>query len=670
MAAEWNFGRFAHGGDYNPDQWRHIPGTWDEDMRLMKKAHCNLMSVGIFSWAALEPEEGKYDFDWLEEILNKLHENGISALLATPSGARPAWMAQKYPEVLRVNETLERNPYGNRHNHCYTSPVYREFTRRIDSELARRFGSHPAVVGWHISNEYGGVCYCPLCQAAFREFLKEKYGTLEELNHAWWTGFWAKTYTDWSQIEAPVPRGEGAVHGLSLDWKRFVTRQTVDFMRVEAEAVRAAAPLPLTTNMMGLYDGLDYFKFQDLIDFSSFDSYPAWGQGDDYETALNAGFAYDLTRCYKDRTKPWILMESTPSQVNWHEVCRLKRPGMHLLASLQAVAHGSDSVMYFQWRKGRGCAEKFHGAVVDHEGSGNSRTFREVTEVGVALEKLAPLLSARMDAPVALIYDRENKWALEDSQGPTRNKRYYEEAFAHYRALKKLSADVDVIDMDQDFTPYRVIVAPMLYMVRPGVAQRLKAFVRSGGSLVCTSLCGEVDENDLCFTGGFPGPLRDLLGVWIEETDALWPDQKNALRFPDGTAYGCRNMCSLIHAETAKPLAVYDSDFYAGQPAFTENEYGEGRAWYVATQTGEDFLTPFYREVLLSSGVDVAEQAEGVLVARRYKDGKAYRFTMNFAGEERSALLPEGRDLLTGRTLAGDVTLAPRSLVVQEVANP
>ena len=667
MSAEWNFDAFAHGGDYNPDQWRHIPGIWDEDVRLMNLAHCNLMSVGIFSWAAMEPEEGKYDFGWLEEILDKLHAHGVSVLLATPSGARPAWMAQKYPEVLRVNETMQRNLYGNRHNHCYTSPVYREFTRRIDGELARRFGHHPAVVGWHISNEYGGACYCPLCQAAFREFLKERYGTLEALNHAWWTGFWAKTYTDWSQIEAPVPCGESAVHGLNLDWKRFVTRQTVDFMRVEAEAVRAAAPLPLTTNMMGLYDGLDYFKFKDLIDFASYDSYPAWGGGDDYGTALGAGFAYDLTRCYKDRTKPWVLMESTPSQVNWQEVCRLKRPGMHLLASLQAVAHGSDAVMYFQWRKSRGCAEKFHGAVVDHVGSEHTRTFREVAQVGQALEKLRAVLHAGVDAPVAVIFDRENKWALENAQGPTRNKRYNEEAFAHYRALRALSADVDVIDMDQDFTPYRVLVAPMLYMIRPGVAQRLRDFVKAGGSLVCTGLCGEVDENDLCFMGGFPGPIRDVLGVWIEETDALWPGQKNALRFPDGTKCECENICCLTHAETAKTLAVYDSDFYAGTPALTVNDFGEGRAWYVATQTGQDFLAPFYKEVLLTSGVDVAEQPQGVLVSRRYKDGKTYRFTLNFANAPRTALLPEGVDLLTGENLAGDVTLPPLGVVIQEV---
>ena len=306
----------GHGGDYNPDQWRHIPGTLDEDIRLMKLAGCNLMSVGIFSWAALEPEEGHYDFDWLEDVLNRFAENGIYAFLATPSGARPAWMSARYPEVLRVRPDGGRNLHGERHNHCFTSPVYREFVRKINTALAERFGRHPAVVGWHVSNEYNGECHCELCQAAFRDFLKETYGTLDNLNHAWWTGFWAKTYTDWSQLHSPTPIGETSIHGLNLSWRRFVTRQTIDFMRAEIAPIRALAPeLPVTTNLHAYY-GLDYFRFGDVLDFASYDCYPCWNGHDDETEAVEAAFHYDMTRCICK--KPWALMESTPSQVNWH----------------------------------------------------------------------------------------------------------------------------------------------------------------------------------------------------------------------------------------------------------------------------------------------------------------------------------------------------------------
>ena len=318
---------FAHGGDYNPDQWRHIPGTLEEDVRLMKLAHCNLMSVGIFSWAALEPREGEYDFDWLERVLDTLYANGIHVFLATPSGARPAWMSQKYPEVLRVSDQGIRNLHGERHNHCFTSPVYRAFVHKINAALAERFGKHPAVVGWHVSNEYSGECHCELCQEAFRRWLMKKYGTLNALNQAYWTGFWAKTYTDWSQLHSPSARGEGSIHGLYLDWMRFVTDQTIDFMRHEVEAVRAFSDLPVTTNLMGSFYGLDSFRFARVLDFASYDSYPSWGETSDYSIALGAGFQYDITRSILN--KPWILNgevrfldERVPRQ--WHSCSRIR----------------------------------------------------------------------------------------------------------------------------------------------------------------------------------------------------------------------------------------------------------------------------------------------------------------------------------------------------------
>ena len=292
--AELKLPFIGHGGDYNPDQWLDRPDILEEDIRLMKLAGCNLMSVGIFAWSALEPEEGRYDFDWLEGVLDRLQAAGISAFLATPSGARPAWMSQKHPEVLRVRPDGLRNLHGGRHNHCFTSPVYRGFVEKMNTALARRFGNHPAVVGWHISNEYGGECHCELCQRAFRDWLKARYGTLDALNHAWWTGFWSHTYTDWEQLHSPTELGETSVHGLTLAWRRFVSHQTADFLRAEAAPLRRLTPhLPVTTNLMELFGGLDYFELAREIDFASYDSYPRWGGPDPEGLALGAAFNFD-----------------------------------------------------------------------------------------------------------------------------------------------------------------------------------------------------------------------------------------------------------------------------------------------------------------------------------------------------------------------------------------
>ena len=650
----------GHGGDYNPDQWRDRPDILAEDIRLMKLAGCNLMSVGIFAWSALEPEEGVYDFGWLEEGLDRLHTAGIHAFLATPSGARPAWMSQKYPEVLRVRPDGGRNLHGGRHNHCFTSPVYRGFVNRMNTALARRFGNHPAVVGWHISNEYGGDCHCELCQQAFRDWLRDRYGTLDALNHAWWTGFWSKKYTDWSQLHSPSPVGETAIHGLNLAWQRFVTHQTADFIRAEAAPLREAAPqLPVTTNLMEFYGQLNYFELSEQLDFASYDSYPRWGGPDDAQTAVGAAFNYDVMRCLKQ--KPFALMESTPSQVNWQPVCKLKKPGMHLLSSLQAVAHGADTVQYFQWRKSRGCAEKFHGAVVDHVGHEHTRTFRDVQDLGEALQALNGLQGTMPDTKVALIFDTENRWALEDCQGPRDDLKYLDTALAHYAALTRRGVDVDVIDETRDFSGYRLIAAPMLYMLRPGVAERLTEFVRGGGTLVCTAYTGRVDQDDLCFLGGFPGPLREALGIWVEETDGLYDGETNGIRM-DGAVYSCSTLCDLIHAETAQVAGTYEKDFYAGRPCVTRNDFGDGAAWYIATRPDAAFLDAFYSEALEAAGVAplLPELPAGVQAASR---GDVL-FVMNFSGRPASVTLPEGTDVLTGKPVGGEVELPVNGIAV------
>ena len=343
-------GRLLHGGDYNPDQWLTYPEVFEEDVRLMKEANVNCVSLGIFAWASLEPEEGRYELDWLDHIISRLEEEDIQVVLATPSGAMPHWLTQKYPEVMQVQADGRRNLPGKRHNFCYTSPVMRKKTAAVDRELARRFGKRKNVILWHISNELGGnfgdsTCHCELCQEAFREWLKKKYGTLDNLNNAWWNHFWSHTYTDWSQIHSPGPYGEMTSTALVVDWRRFSTEQLSDFCEMEIRTVKEESDIPATTNFMDFFKGLDYNRLKKGLDIISWDSYPFWHeQKDEVPAAVRTAANHSVMRALKKA--PFLLMESTPSSISWRGSNPLKRPGMHMLASMQAIAHGSDSVQY------------------------------------------------------------------------------------------------------------------------------------------------------------------------------------------------------------------------------------------------------------------------------------------------------------------------------------
>jgi beta-galactosidase len=652
-----------HGADYNPDQWIPCRGeTWHEDMRLAKLAGINSLSVGIFSWAALEPEEGRYRFDWLDKVMDLLAENDIVAVLATPTGARPGWMSHRYPEVLRVTEDRRRIQHGGRHNHCLTSPVYREKSLAINTLLAERYRQHPALGVWHVSNEYGGECHCDLCQERFRDYLRDRYGTLDALNEAWWSAFWAKTYTDWSHIESPGPFGERDIHGLRLDWMRFTTEQFVGFYQHETAPLKTLTPdVPCTTNLMGFYPGIDYFRLAQVLDVVSWDSYPEWtGTTADVRIGVETAMAHDLNRSLKD--KPFMLMESSPSATNWRPIAKLHRPGAHMLQSLQAVAHGADTVQYFQFRKGRGGSEKLHGAVVDHEGSEDTRVFKDVAEVGRCLVGLDVIVGTTTPAEVAIVYDWQNRWALDDAKGFRQERTgYLETVTDHYQAFWCQGVSVDVIDSSLVAQPgklagYKILVAPMLYMLRPGVAEAIDAYVRDGGTFVATYLTGWVDENDLTILGGFPGPLRAVLGVWCEEIDALYDGERNSVEW-EGASSPALELCELAHAETAEVLGTYGDDFYAGRPALTVNRHGQGRAYYVAARTGRDLLDRLYRQIVDQTGVNrplPLELPEGVTAQVRTDGATDHVFVMNFN--------PHKVSVGTG---AGEVLdLAPREVVV------
>jgi beta-galactosidase len=460
------------------------------------------------------------------------------------------------------------------------------------------------------------------------------------------------------------------VHGHTLDWKRFTTDQTIDCFKAESAPLRAITPdVPITTNLM-FYDGLDYYKLAKACDVVSWDSYPSYhDRPEDVRTGVHFSFLHDQRRAMLD--KPFVLMESAPAQQNYKAVCKLKRPGVHQLEGLQAVAHGSDSVMYFQWRKSRGSVEKFHGAVVDHHGGATTRVFGDVAAIGETLGKLDAVVGTKTAAQVAVIYDYENNWAVEDAAGPRNPKKGYADACVdHYQAFWQAGVAVDVIDSIADFSKYKLLVAPMLYMIRPGVAERVERFVQEGGTFVTTYFSGIVDESDLCFLNGFPGPLRKLCGVWAEEIDTLYDDE-TATVTPTGSGakglsgtYPARQFCDLIHAEGATVLATYGSEFYAGRPALTVNKVGRGRAYYVAARFDGRFNGDFFGGLVDELAIPRALPGPlpaGVTAQVRSDGERDYVFILSFARSPQDLALGDTKytNALNGEAVSGVLSLPP-----------
>lgn len=629
-----------HGSDYNPDQWLDRPDILEKDIELMKKAKMTSMSLGIFSWSAYEPTEGEFHMDWLKDIMDKLYENGIYTILATPSGARPAWLDEKYPECMRVGADDHRAHHGVRHNHCMSSPKFREKTGIIINKIIDTVGKHPGLAMWHLSNEFGGECFCPLCKKKFQDYLANKFDNdINKLNKAWWTGFWSHTYNDFSQIEPPYLNGEFSVMGLNLEWKRFTTWNTTDYMKSEIDIIRKRTPnIPITTNFMQLFPGLDYRVMAKELDVISWDSYPIFHNN--YETMADTmahnSFDHAVMRSLK-KNQPFMLMECAPGLVNWHEYNKLKRPGVHKLFSAQAVACGSDTVQYFQWRKSRGSFEQYHGAVVDHLGTDDTRIFKEVAEVGAMLDSLSNVKGTIVKPKAALIFDWDNMWAIDNMRGLSdKTKNYAKTCIQIYHEFLKLGIDMNVVASDDNLDDYNVVIAPMLYMLRPGASDNLKAFVKRGGQLLATYLTGYVDDNTLCYLGGFPGDgLSELFGVISEEIDTYYDSDENSATFTDGHKAIIHDYAEILRVSDTDILAKYDKDFYAGTPAITCKNFGKGKAYYVGARIDMDSMSGLFKTMLKETNTTYLTLPAGIEYHKREDEsGKAIEFYLNVTENE------------------------------------
>ncbi len=667
-----DFPHLLHGGDYNPDQWLATrPEVIFEDIGLMKLAKCNTFSVGIFSWSAIEPEAGIYTFEWLDKVMDNMAAAGNKIFLATPSGAKPAWLSENYPEIRRVNRDGVRDGYEGRHNNCNSSQIYRKYVRNINRRLAERYAKHPALAGFHVSNEYNaGDCYCDLCINAFHEYLKIKFGSLDEFNKRMWSNFWNHKFSSWRQID---PRDYYTLDGMVLEWKRFCTALQVDFMKNEVKALREYSDKPVTTNMMGFHNTIDYWRINDVCDFVADDCYPVWPNPNKImESAENLIMRHDMHRSMK-QGRPFLMMESTPSTVNWAASSRLKRPGMHQLEMLLAIGHGADGAMYFQWRKGRGGLEKFHGAVVSHDFGSDTRVFREVANVGNILNKLDAVVGTTVEARVAVIYDWEVSWAINCSQGLTDRRNYNGEVERHYMALRRNQVAADVIESSCDFSKYQVLVAPMLYLYKDGVSERLRKFVANGGILLSTYLSGYVNTDNMCYLNGTPGGgMSEVFGVRVEEFDGFTAEDSQAINYSSTNSLNLTGSAKVIDfaerfrvEKTVEILASYGKDFYAGEAAVTAHKFGDGTAYYLGMRLEVDELTKFYRGVLQRHQVaalveNPASVSEKFHISVRTDFENDYCFLFNFGAEALPVVeLPAGEyyDMINDKPISSKVEL-------------
>jgi len=649
----------AYGGDYNPEQWPRE--GQEEDVRLMREAGVNLVSLGIFSWVLMEPAPGAYEFGWLDEIVDRLYRNGIHVDMGTPTAAPPAWFTRRYPSSIPVTRTGMRIGTGARQTACPSSPEYREATAAIARALGEHYRGHPGVVMWHVHNEYGaplGECYCDTSVAAFREWLRRKYRDLSALNEAWGTTFWGQRYGDWEEIDAPRASHTAVNPAQRLDFARFTSDEHLACFRIQRDVLRELTPdLPITTNFMVTNcAAMDYWRWAAEVDVIANDHYLEAERPDNH---IDLAMSADLSRSLGGG-RPWMLMEHSVGAVNWQPRNLAKRPGEMRRNSLAHVARGSDSVLFFQWRASRFGAEKFHSAMVPHAGT-DSQVWRDVVALGKDLRRIAEVRGSRVEAEVAIVWDWQSAWALELEWRPSVDLVFRERMDAYYEALWREHVTVDFVHPTADLSGYRLVVAPSLYLLTEAGAKNLHRYVESGGHLFVSYFSGIVDENDTIHAGPHPGALREVLGLTVEEFHPLRAGETVGL--PGGDRG--RIWSERVRLAGAEAVLCFADGPDAGHPAFTCHRLGTGRAWYLATAPGN--LRPLLARALDAAGVD---RPRGLPETLEYVRRGGHLFLINHADGPVTVPGVTGVDLLTGTACRGEAAVPPGGVAVVRLAGP
>lgn len=656
----------AYGGDYNPEQWDRA--VWDEDVRLMREAGVNLVSVGIFSWALLERSEGVFDFAWLDDLLDLLHANGIHVDLGTPTASPPAWFFHDHPEARVLTRDGRTMGFGSRGMASHSSPAYRAAIARIADALAARYAAHPAVVLWHVHNEYGvpvGEDYSPASVAAFRAWLAERYGSLDDLNAAWGTAFWGQHYTAWEHVGAPADAPSVVNPAQRLDFARFTDAQLRACFRIERDAIRAHATQPITTNFMANQSWTtDLWAWGREVDIVSDDHY-LWAADPDGHVGL--AIAADLSRSVGGGA-PWILMEHSTSAVNWQPRNVAKRPGEMARNSLTHLARGADAILFFQWRASRSGAEKFHSAMVPHAGT-ESRVWREVVDLGAALGRLGEVRGARVQAEAAVLWDFESFWAQDLEWRPSIEVTHQAQVRAAYEQLWRDGVTADFALPGHDLSGYRLVVVPAQYLLTTADAANLTSYVAGGGTLVVSFFSGIVDENDAVHAGGYLAPLAEVLGVRVEEFLPLREGETVSLERADGTRLTARSWAEDLVVAGAETVARYADGPAAGRAAITRRRHGEGTGWYVSTSLDAAGLAATFAAAYADAGVSASSVPAGCEVVVRRGAAHDFTFVVNHR-DDAVTLDLDGVELLTGAATDGVVTVPSGGIAVVRSALP
>ena len=633
---------FTFGCDYNPEQWSRE--TWLEDARLMNEAGVTLVALNIFGWAQLEPVRGSYDFDALDTIIEILHEHGIGINLGTATASPPPWFSADYPESLPMMADGTTREFGGRQAFCPSSPAYREHALALVEKIAERYGAHPAVRLWHVSNEIGchnAHCYCAISSVAFRGWLEERYGSIDELNAAWGTSFWSQRYASWEHIRTPRLTVSTGNPGQALDFMRFSSDELLAHYKAEQAILRKHSSAPITTNFMvtAHIRNQDYWAWAPHMDVIANDHYLDHRLGD---PRSELSFAADATRGLAGG-RPWMLMEQATSAVNWQPLNIAKAPGEMIRNTLSHVARGADGISFFQWRASLQGSEKFHSAMLPHAGT-DSMLWREVVELGDILANLAEVTGSVVDADVAIVFDWQAWWATDLDSHPSVEVRYLAQVHAAYNALLGAGITVDIVAPGAPVDSYALVVVPSLYSVTDAAAQVLADYVAAGGHAVVTFFSGIVDEHDRVRPGGYPGAFRELLGVRSEEFVPLHPS--TVLELSDGQS--ARLWSERLRLEGAEAVSAFTNGPVPGVAAVTRNAFGDGVAWYLATALDEESLAATLVRAAGDAGVAVtAGHPAGVEIVRRVGESGGWVFIINHtnaAFEYRT----QGTEILTG----------------------
>ncbi|MFB8370130.1 beta-galactosidase [Pseudarthrobacter sp. NPDC055928] len=656
-------GGIAYGGDYNPEQWPRE--VWQEDVRLMKEAGVNLVTLAVFSWSRLETADGVYDFGWLDEVMDLMHSNGIGVDLATPDAVPPAWLIAQHPDILPVMADGTTFGFGSRQHFDVSHPAYREKSLAMAEKMGERYAQHPALCMWHVNNEYGPVSYGPHADRAFREWLQRKYTDLTELNQAWSTDVWGQVYSDWSQVNAPAQPRAWSNPSRRLDYHRFTSDSMLEHYKAERDILRRHTPdLPIVTNFMRFYKNNDYWAWAAEEDAAALDIYPDPREADAH---VAAALNFDLMRSLR-KGQPWLVMEQATAAVSQWSVNVSKLPGKMRLGSYQAIAQGADSILFFQWRQAKGGTERYHSGMVNHAGP-NTRVFREVCQLGQELKGLGGITGTRSAAKVAIVFDWDCWWALELGNSPRSDLSYTQEVLRLYRPFFDANIPVDFVNTASDLSQYGLVVLPASYLLSDQAAQRVEDYVSDGGRLVASYLSGIVDPDNTIRLGGYPGALRNVLGAWSEELHPLAGEGEEVkLSTADGGNASASYWTEHLHTETAEVLATYASGRLSGSPAVTRNTFGQGTAVYLSARVDSTFLEELLAVERAAAGIRAELDAPlGVQVRRRTGNRGSYLLVLNHNDAPVSVdVKAGGTDRLTGTQLQGTVELAANGVLVLE----